>query len=151
MRCRKEWSFTAGTFFHRMKNATLWLGAIWLSEHGIKASASEFCTLAGTAYSSAWTMFQKLALVVDSEESAPCERVSSSLFSELIGKRSRETLARAHPVAEEEVVGADTTEAADKITDSELQPEPAEAKSNSNGADPTDTAIPFSGVKQTVA
>lgn len=100
--CKRQSWFTAGTFFHHMKHARAWLGAIWLMEHGQGVSSLRFQKLAGIAYSSALNIFKKLTMVIESEMGEDALVVSSSFFSPLIGKRSRETPARACPMAEHE-------------------------------------------------
>jgi len=102
--CKKKSWLTAGTFFHRMKLARPWLAAIWLMEHGQSISSSKFQKLVGVAYSSAWNIFKKLTTVIQSQMGEDVLAVSSSHFSPVIGKRSRETPARAHPLAEEEAI-----------------------------------------------
>lgn len=104
--CKKTSWFTAGTFFHHMKLARAWLGAIWLMDHGQTISSLRFQKLAGIAYSSALNIFKKLTMVIESEMGEDAIAVSSSFFSPLVGKRSRETPARAHPLAEQEEIEA---------------------------------------------
>jgi hypothetical protein len=77
-----------------------WFALIWLFEHGVTISASSFAKLVGIASSTAWTMFKKVAIVV--EDKMDGESVPSSSFCEIFCKRSRETPARAHPLAEQE-------------------------------------------------
>jgi hypothetical protein len=73
-------------------------------EHGMILTSSRFHKLAGIAQSSALNILTKLRMVIQNnnmEEGAPS--VPSLLFQPSISKRSRETPARAHPQAEEEV------------------------------------------------
>jgi hypothetical protein len=91
---------TADTFFCRIKRPQAWLGRIWLFEHGIAVSSSKFHKLAGVTYDTARNIFKKLTTVIASHMEDEC--VPSALFAPVIGKRSRETPAGAHPLAEEE-------------------------------------------------
>ncbi len=101
--CKKETWLTAGTFFNRIKHARPWVAAIWLMEHGISLSSSKFQKLVGIAYSSALNIFKKLTTVIQGQMGEDGLVVPSSLFSILFCKRSRETPARAHPIAEERI------------------------------------------------
>src|SRR5579885_2811081 len=100
--CRQPTWLTAGTFFHHIRLPRPWLAAIWLMERGVNISSSQFHKLAGIAYSTAWHIFNKLATVIQSEMGDNACALPSSLFSPVICKRSRETPARSHPLAEEE-------------------------------------------------
>lgn len=97
--CKRKTWFTADTFFHRIKRPQAWLGYIWLFDHGIIVNPSRFHKLAGVAYDTARNIFKKLAMVMASYMKG--NSVPSSEFAPIIGKRSRETPARAHPRAEE--------------------------------------------------
>ncbi|HEY9871711.1 MAG TPA: hypothetical protein V6D08_21315 [Candidatus Obscuribacterales bacterium] len=99
-RCGKRWSFTAGTFFHRIRRAQPWLAAILLLEEGVDVNSNQFRALAGIAYSTSWTAFQKIAAAITKAMHTLCTEVASSMFSRLFGKRSRETPAR-HPPSTE--------------------------------------------------
>ena len=101
-RCGKRWSFTAGTFFERTRGARPWVGAIWLMEHGFMVSSLRLASLVNIAYSTAWTILQKLAAALQIEMGIECEEVPSSRFWRVVCKRSRETPARSHPSAEQE-------------------------------------------------
>lgn len=103
-RCGKESWFTAGTFFHHMKIPRAWLGAIWLMEHGQSINSSKFHKLVGIAYSSALKIFKKLTMVIGSEMGGEAVEVKSQQFCPIFGKRSRETPARVHPVAEQQEI-----------------------------------------------
>jgi len=110
IKCKKKRSLTAGTFFERMRLARPWLAAIWLMEHGVSLSSSKFQKLVGIAYSSAWNIFKKLTSVIQIQMGEAAVSVSSFLFSSLICKRSRETPARAHPIAEQEQIERNSPE-----------------------------------------
>ncbi len=104
IRCRtcSETSWlTAGTFFHGIRLARPWLAAIWLLEHGVRLSSSKFHKLVGIAYSSALSIFKKLTSVIHSKLEGEALSMSSGHFAALFCKRSRETPAREHPIAEQ--------------------------------------------------
>jgi len=132
-----------------MRNANLWLGAIWLSEHGIEVSASQFCALAQTAYSSAWTILQRVSFVLAAEGSVDCEQVPSSAFSELICKRSRETPARAHPFAEEAAFEAETKVGTAGTRENDFSPGPVDGNPGSERSAFVDETTASSDVSQT--
>lgn len=103
LRCRRNFSFTAGTFFDRVREVRPWLAAIWFLEKGVLLSAKRFHELVGVAYSTAWMMHRKIALVIQSamDMEKSIIRVSSQVFASAICKRSRETPAQKHPFAEQ--------------------------------------------------
>ncbi len=103
--CGQSTWLTAGTFFHHIRLPRAWLAAIWFMERGINISSCQFHKLVGIAYSTAWHIFNKLATVIQSEMGDTACTLPSSLFSPLICKRSRNTPARSHPLAEEEHIG----------------------------------------------
>lgn len=98
--CFKTTWMTANTFFCRIKRPQAWFGRIWLFERGIVVSSSRFHKLAGVSYDTARNIFNKLAMVI--AEHMEDNYAPSALFGAVIGKRSRETPAGAHPLAEEE-------------------------------------------------
>lgn len=98
--CKKTWWLTSGTFFHGIRRPSAWLGAIWLLERGAGISSYEFHKLAGVAYSTAWCIFRKLAMVVIEEIMQAVVYLSSAHFLGIICRRSRETPARLHPCTE---------------------------------------------------
>ncbi len=102
--CRKPTWLTAGTFFHHVRLPRAWLGAIWLMERGASISACRFHKLAGIAYSTAWSIFHKLSTVIKDAMGVSAKEVPSSLFGSLVCRRSRETPARAHPLAEQDEI-----------------------------------------------
>ena len=99
----KSW-FTAGTFFAHMRLACPWLAAIWFQEQGLCVNPFKFHKLLNIAYSSAVDIYKKLATVIKGDMGDDAFALSSALFSDVIGKRSRETPARAHPLAEQDEV-----------------------------------------------
>lgn len=102
--CRKEIWLTAGTFFHRIRYVRAWLAAIFFMEQGVIISSSRFHKLVGIAYSSAWTIFMKLATLIESQLAEDASCLPSALFERLFCKRSRETPARKEPIAEQEEI-----------------------------------------------
>jgi DprA winged helix domain len=102
MECWKKTWLTAGTFFEYVKRPRAWLAAIWLREHGVFMSASEFHKLFGIALSSALNIFKKLGMVIDHDMNQDVLAISSRIFRQAIGKRSRLTPAREHPIAEQD-------------------------------------------------
>ncbi len=99
-RCRRSTWLTAGTFFHHIRLPRAWLAAIWFMERGVTMSSCQFHKLAGVAYSTAWNIFKKVTTVIESEMGGDAQAVPSALFSPVICRRSRETPARSHPLAE---------------------------------------------------
>ena len=102
--CKKQTWLTAGTFFHRMREARPWLAAIWLMEHGVSFNSMRYQKLVDIAYSSALSIFKKVTTVIQSQMGEDAVAVPSSCFSCLVCRRSRETPARAHPIAEQEEI-----------------------------------------------
>jgi hypothetical protein len=100
--CKKTTWVTARTFFERIRSARPWLGAMWLMDHGLSFSALRFHKLAGIAYSSALNMLKKLRMVIQKQIESTSIAVPSAFFTQSMRKRSRETPARGHPVAEQE-------------------------------------------------
>lgn len=103
-RCAKETWLTAGTFFHRIRQARPWLAAIWLMEHGVSLNSARFQRLVQIAYSSALAIFRKVSMVLDGQMGDGAPSLPSSLFSLLMCKRSRQTPSKAHPIAEQEEI-----------------------------------------------
>jgi len=107
LRCRQcnrlSW-FTADTFFRRVRLVRPWLAAIWLLEHGVSISSLRFHRLVNIAYSTAWNIFRKLAMVMARQACAGAVAVQSALFTTIFSRRSRETPARAHPRAEQDEI-----------------------------------------------
>src|SRR5579885_2883303 len=99
-RCRQSTWLTAGTFFDHIRLPRPWLAAIWFMERGVTMSSCQFHKLTGVAYSTAWNIFKKVTTVIESEMVGDAQAVPSALFSPVICRRSRETPARSHPLAE---------------------------------------------------
>lgn len=102
--CRKIRRTTAGTFFHGIRSARPWLFTIWLIEHSIPINAFRLCRLVDISYSSAWHLVKKISLVVLEHVSSDAFPVSTALFSDVVWRRSRETPARSHPIAEQHAI-----------------------------------------------
>lgn len=104
--CGKSMWMFADTFFcgMRTKTATAWLAAIYFKEHGQLFSASMFHTIVGVAQSTAHGIIKRIEIVQASLMQNDAALVASSNFMRVFCKRSRETPAREHPRAEEDVV-----------------------------------------------
>lgn len=103
--CNKQVWLTAHTFFDHMRKSKPWLAAFWLMGNGISIGSPRLQKLVGTAQSSSLHILKKIRRVIHSlleRENAPTH--DSALFSELFCKRSRETPARKHPIAEQDEV-----------------------------------------------
>lgn len=104
LRCGRSTWFTAGTFFERIRSVRPWLLAIWILERGGALSASDLQRLSGVAYSSAHALLKKLSIVAACSMKGKSRLVSSSCFSAVFSRRSLETPARRHPIAEQEEI-----------------------------------------------
>jgi hypothetical protein len=100
-RCHHSYSFTAGTFFHRVRKARPWLARIWFLEHGVIINSNQFSKLVGVTCDTARNIFAKLTLAALRRMPLDSKAVPSLLWLQLICKRSRLTLANEHPVSEE--------------------------------------------------
>lgn len=100
--CGFSRSITAGTFFHGMKKARPWLASLLMFEEGLAFSINELHRLLGIAFSTAWSIFQKLSAVIDGTLSREALIEASSIdgFRKLITRRSNLTPAKKHPVEE---------------------------------------------------
>lgn len=99
--CKMDTWITAGSFFDRVRKITPWLAFIWIMEKGVVLNSSELSKLTGIAASSAQHILKKVAYVVTRKmEKQDMNVATSILFSEIICKRSKETPAREHPIAE---------------------------------------------------
>ena len=102
--CGKNFWLTAGTFFHGMRSPRAWLAAILLMEQGVTISALALQKLGRTAYATALAIHHKVWAVVNSMMEEDYIEVPSSQFVPVIRRRSRETPARQHPIAEQELI-----------------------------------------------
>lgn len=85
-----------------------WLFAIWLFERRVQINANRFANFLGASYGAIWKMFQKMGMVLDDLIRQPdvdgVELVSSRAFAKIIFRRSIETPAGSHPLAEQLVI-----------------------------------------------
>lgn len=105
--CNKESWFTSGTVFERMRTAKAWLTAIFLREHKVAISTSRFHRAVGVAQSTASNILTKISMVLQNHMGEDAQMAPSALFIDVVCKRSRETPARAHPIAEQEEIERD--------------------------------------------
>ena len=99
--CKNITWLTAGTFLDHMKMPKPRLAAIWLTSKGLVLNSLAFSKLVNIAQSSAhsllrWVRFSVLNIL---PPGAPLAH--TSLFTSVFRKRSLETPAREHPVAEQ--------------------------------------------------
>lgn len=102
--CGNQTWITSGTFFHYAKRIKPRLAAIWLMERGCVFGSSKFHRLVDIAQSSAFNILKRIAMVINAHMERDIYELPSSIFSTVVCKRSRETPARAHPVAEQEEI-----------------------------------------------
>ncbi len=100
-RCKKDTWITADTLYKNVKHVRAWVAAIWFLERGVAVSRNRFSKLLEIAYSTAWEMFKRLAIVIQSQMSMKALLVPSAYFQRAITKRSRLTPGREHPFDEE--------------------------------------------------
>jgi hypothetical protein len=111
--CNKKGSYTAGTFFHGIRNPRLPLLAICFLEAGLVVNDLQFSHIAKTAYSNAWRWMNKIRVVIREQLGKDALLLSSALFASAICKRSRETEARRHPFSEQEEIDRQFAESND--------------------------------------
>ncbi len=102
-KCLKNVHLTAGTLFKGVRNCRPWLLGIWLLEQGEVFSASMFAKEVGIAPATALVLLKKIKLVI-LENMNNTVLIGSATLSEIICKRSKETPAREHPLAEQTVI-----------------------------------------------
>ncbi len=102
-KCRKNVHLTAGTLFEGIRNCRPWLLGVWLLEQGEAFSASLFAKVAGIAPATALVLLKKIKFVI-LKNMANTVLVNSTHLSEVICKRSKETPAKEHPLAEQIVI-----------------------------------------------
>lgn len=106
--CHTKTWLTAGTFFEGIRDPMHWLFAIWLFERRVQINANRFANFLGASYGAIWKMFQKMGMVLDDLIRQPdvdgVELVSSRVFAKIIFRRSIETPAGSHPLAEQLVI-----------------------------------------------
>ena len=98
--CNRKTYTLAGTFFHNIRGAQHWLGAIWFMEQGHEVNASAFARLAKVVSSTAQNIFKKLCFVIMSKMSDLPETPSRE-FLNIFRRRSRLTPAGESPASEQ--------------------------------------------------
>lgn len=101
LKCNYETWFTAKTLLKRTSNLRAWLAAIYLKQNRVVITPSQLARLTEISQTGAYEIHRKLNLVVCDQIDDDSLLVPSELFRAAICKRSRETPARLHPVAEE--------------------------------------------------
>ncbi|MGI0134362.1 MAG: hypothetical protein ACREBW_05340 [Candidatus Micrarchaeaceae archaeon] len=109
-----------------MKNPKAWLATIWLMEKGLSISANALAAVLNIAQSSAHYMLKKIRMVLIDNMGQSSASFDCKLFEDLFCKRSRETPARAHPVAELDDLDKLSASQADKNADESAANIPAE-------------------------
>jgi hypothetical protein len=99
--CHHTYSFTARTFFHRVRKVQPWLARIWFLEHGVMINSNQFSKLLGVTCDTARNIFAKLTLAALRRMPQDSTALPSSMWLQFICKRSRLTPANEHPVSEE--------------------------------------------------
>ena len=136
--CKRTTSLTAGTFFHGIKLPRAYLLAIVFHERGIGLSINRFSKIAKVAYATATDIFKKIWHVLDQElvQDLATLYVSSSLFRNVICKRSTETMAREHPRSEQDEIDKNSAPKGSSGQDQDTNEEfHQESSSSSNPAD----------------
>lgn len=146
LNCGKLTWFTSGTFFHRAKRIRARLAALWLMERGLIIASSKLNKLVNIAQSSAFHILKRIAIVIEDQmlkQEDICE-IPSSVFIDIICKRSRETPARAHPIAEQEEMDAleqekdkSISNISASISNTSLQDEPPKEETKQDEASDT--------------
>lgn len=101
MVCRRKTWLTANTIFHGVRHIEVWYGVIWLIGNGLRFNAVDLQRVAEVSYWTALNIFRKLSIVID--EYMIGSSVSSRLFIELIGRRSRQTPRNSAPKSEQDL------------------------------------------------
>ncbi|HEY9787357.1 MAG TPA: hypothetical protein V6D17_18350 [Candidatus Obscuribacterales bacterium] len=99
--CKKEIWVLADTFFADIKKIFPYLAAITLCEKGLKVSIAAFSKMLKVAYSTAWLIDKKLNFIVQDVLQNESKEIPSASFISLFSRRSRQTPAGRHPLAEE--------------------------------------------------
>ncbi|MDP3511064.1 MAG: hypothetical protein Q8T09_24070 [Candidatus Melainabacteria bacterium] len=101
LKCKYETWFTANTALKRTSNLRAWLAAIYLKQNRVIVTPSQLARLTDISQTGAYEIHKKLNFVVCDQIEDDSPLMPSELFRAAICKRSRETPARLHPVAEE--------------------------------------------------
>lgn len=99
--CRHKTWFTANTLLERTTNLKGWMAAIYLKQNRVVFTPAQLARLTEISPTGAYEIHTKLNLVVCGQINDDAMLLQSELFQDAICKRSRETPARLHPVAEE--------------------------------------------------
>lgn len=100
LNCRKSFSFTADTFFARIRKIRVWLLAIHFMEQGMVLSANHLHRLLDIALSSAWEMKRKIDCVLQNLLIEQSVALPASEFAAVVCRRSIHTPAGKHPASE---------------------------------------------------
>lgn len=104
--CGDVHSFTAGTLFHGMRSPRPWLLAVKLMESGAVLSSPRLAKLIAVSQSTAWEILNKLKLAIEMQLPEDAPSVTSSLFYDVIHKRSWSSPACEHPTSEQQKLEA---------------------------------------------
>ncbi len=96
--CNRHTHFTANTLFDGVARLAAWIGSIALIGNGVAVSANRLSSLFDIAPSTAHNMHKKIMTVMSEEMSSDASKVLSSMFDQIIFRRSRESNADTHPV-----------------------------------------------------
>jgi DprA winged helix domain len=102
--CKNTTWFTSGTILEHIKKPEARLAAIFLTSSGVVLNSVNFSKLVHISQSSALGILNWLRITVLPLLSPNSELVHSSHFSLVFCRRSRETPAGAHPVAEQQAM-----------------------------------------------
>lgn len=106
MECNKEIYLFKGTFFERMRKPKAYLAALWLRSEQIGISSNRLARLVHIAQSTAFEIEKKIDKVIFEVMMEDAATVYSGHFRAIMTKRSHETPARQHAVAEQDLVDA---------------------------------------------
>jgi len=98
--CKVELHTLAGTFFHNIRRARAWAGALWLMERGVPLNSCQFARLAAISPSSAQKIFKDLSLLL-LQNLDDDSLMDSYSFLPVFNRRSRVTPAGQPPQSEE--------------------------------------------------
>lgn len=101
--CGHRDSLTAGTFFRNCRCPKAYLGAIRLTELGVKFSALMLSRLAHVAYDTAWEILKKIDALLKKDLKKDAAFLPSKAFERVFSKRSSETPARGLPRDEQKI------------------------------------------------
>ncbi len=102
--CGEACWVTSGTILQRASLFQGYLAAAIICEEGLTISAPEFHRLTDIPQTSSYNIFRKLRLAVCNEMPTESQEFSGQLVKLLIAKRTLETPASCHPVAEQDSI-----------------------------------------------